>query len=189
MNTFSEAMLDFVAKYRVILRQHLSQPKRVIRLRDLGLKDPNLRYNELKLYDIGYKIIEHIREIDKVKSSYYSYSGLECLAENMEKFLSQYKMEIIGNKKIIHTGQLASKYIVKAMQLMQASGSSSTINDIEFEIRHCNEMIAKYSSKEQQELYTKSLGEMSKKCKNEENLYFNTATHFLKCIKKIKSAA
>lgn len=184
--TFSSTMVEAIRKYRAMLRKYLSQSERVNQLHLLNLKNPQLYTNDFLLYEAGHKIIEHLQSIDSSKNGYYSYSGISRFANHLEKFLSNYKIEA-GTHKIIHTCQLASRYLVRASQLLSPDQTNPASLE---ELEQCNEMIALYASPDQIELYQKTLATLSQKnLGNHSTLYRNTLRHFSTCLEKKESVA
>lgn len=186
MTTFADHMVAVVRKYRAILRKHLPQAERINRLHQLNLKNPQLYSNEFMLYEVGYKIIDHLRELNSTKNGYYSYSGIGQFANHLEKFLDKYKVEK-GTSKVVHTSQLASRYLVKLAHLLSEEAQSATSTQ---EIERCNKMIALYASKEQIDLYIATLQNMVRKQTDDRNvLYKNTLQQFMRCLEDKKVAA
>ena len=186
MTTFTDTMVEAVRKYRAMLRKYLPQAERINHLHRLNLKNPQLYSNEFMLYELGYKIIDHLQQLDSTKNGYYSYSGISQFASHLKKFLDKYKIEK-GTTRVVHTSQLSSRYLVKVTQLL-ALGTQSESSTKELE--HCNEMIALYASKEQIDLYQGTLQNMIRKHMNDRNvLYRNTLQHFVHCLEGRKAAA
>lgn len=179
MSIFTDTMIEAVRKYRAMLRKYLPQAERINHLHRLNLKNPQLYGNEIMLFDLGHKIIEHLQELDKTKNGYYSYSGISQFACHLKKFLDKYKVDGT-NDRVIHTSQLASRHMVKATQLLAIAAESDVpMRDIEA----CNEMIASYASDEQIELYRSTLQNMTRKHTHDRGgFYRQTLSHFSHCL-------
>lgn len=184
MTIFTDTMVQAIRKYRTMLRKYLPQAERVNHLHRLNLKNPQLYTNELMLYDLGYKMVEHLQKLDDTKNGYYSYSGISQFSAHLKKFLDKYKIEKGG---IIHTSQLASRYLVKVTQILSLGTQSE---DSTKELEQCNEMIALYASKDQIDLYQSTLQNMIRKHINDRNvLYRNVLQHFMQCLESAQAAA
>src|SRR3990167_847018 len=124
MSIFTDTMVEAIRKYRAMLRKHLPQAQRVNHLHQLDLKNPRLYSNEVMLYQLGYKIIDHLHQLDNTKNGYYSYSGVSQFASHLQKFLDKYKLDD-DQERVLHTSQLASRYLLKITQIMALSNNEN----------------------------------------------------------------
>ncbi|OGT52707.1 MAG: hypothetical protein A3F17_03340 [Gammaproteobacteria bacterium RIFCSPHIGHO2_12_FULL_41_15] len=167
MSIFTDTMVEAIRKYRAMLRKYLPQAQRVNHLHHLDIKNPRLYSSEVMLYQLGYKIVNHLHQLDDTKNGYYSYSGISQFATHLQKFLDKYKLDH-NNERVVHTSQLASRYMVKATQIMALSANPDTDNDFA-ELEECHAMVMEYSSKEQLELYRGSLQNLLRKHNNDKS--------------------
>jgi hypothetical protein len=185
MTVFIDTMVEAVRKYRAMLRKYLPQAERVNHLLRLNLKNPQLYTDEVKLFDLGHKVIEHLHELDATKRGYYSYSGISQFATHLKKFLDKYKIDKMTNR-VVHTSQLASRHMVKITQLLALTKQADAISN---DIMECNEIIALHGSKEQIELYQNTLHNMIRKNINNTNSPYRQALqHFNHCLQLEDSA-
>ncbi len=155
MSIFTDTMVEAIRKYRVMLRKHLPQAQRVNHLHQLDLKNPRLYTNEVMLYQLGYKIVEHLKQLDSSKQGYYSYSGVSQFAHHLSTFLSKYKLDD-NEQRVIHASQLASRYLLQMTQIM-ALGSEATLEQNLTQMQTCHQKILEGSTSEQLELYKSAL--------------------------------
>lgn len=165
MSIFTDTMVEAIRKYRAMLRKHLPQAQRVNHLHQLDLKNPRLYSNEVMLYQLGYKIIDHLHQLDHTKNGYYSYSGISQFASHLQKFLDKYKLDD-HQERVLHTSQLASRYLLKITQIVALSNSENTEQDL-IQIQECHHQILECGSKEQIDLYKATLKNMLQKCLSE----------------------
>lgn len=186
MSIFTDTMVEAIRKYRAMLRKYLPQAERINHLHRLNLKNPQLYNSEVMLYQLGYKMIDHLQELDNTKNGYYSYSGISQFSGFLKKFLDKYKVDK-GYDRVIHTSQLASRHMVKTTQLLMVEPLNESAMK---EIRYCNEMIALYGSKEQIDLYQSTLQNMIRKHMHDHNGSFRAVlAHFKQCLESRKTAA
>ncbi len=186
MSIFTDTMVEAIRKYRAMLRKYLPQAERINHLHRLNLKNPQLYNSEVMLYQLGYKIIDHLQQLDNTKNGYYSYSGISQFASHLKKFLDKYRIDK-GYDRVVHTSQLASRYMVKVTQLLALNANSE---QAEQEIANCHEMIALHGSKEQLELYQNTLQNMIRKHIHDRNgCYRNALAQFNRCLETKRSAA
>lgn len=154
MTIFSETMKKAINIYRSMLRKYLPQAERINKLHKLNLKNQQLYENEIALYHTGYSIISDInKNLNQSNVGYYSYSGVESFGEYLKDFLENY--EIDGNG-VVHRSQKASRALIQAIQLLTLPKDKLT-SEIADQLAHCNEVIVKYGSEEQQELHKTTL--------------------------------
>ena len=165
---FSETMQKAIAKYRQLLRKFLPQAERVAKLQELGLKNSEMYTSELWLYDTGRKIVADVQNnLRPDNQGYYAYSGVEKFAGFLKEFLDNYEVE---EDQVIHRAQIASRAMVKAIQLITLPRENLTEN-IEKELNALNHIIANYGSKDQKELHKTALQNILLR-QQEENISF-----------------
>lgn len=183
MSIFTDTMVEAVRKYRAMLRKHLPQAQRVNHLHHLDIKNPRLYSNEVMLYQLGYKIVEHLHRLDDTKNGYYSYSGISQFATHLQKFLDKYKLDP-DHERVIHSAQLASRHMVKATQIMTLQANSE--NDL-VELEESHQMIIAYGSKEQLDLYRESLQNFLRKHSHDKpSFYRSKIQEFLRSFEEEK---
>ncbi|HLD84831.1 MAG TPA: hypothetical protein VI844_03545 [Coxiellaceae bacterium] len=115
MSIFSKTMVKAIGDYRVLLRRHLSQVERMVRLQKFQLRNPNTYKTDLALYKAGQAIIADVRQtMVKPETGYYSYSGLIRFCEHLEIYLSEYLVE---GEQVVHRTQKASRALLGAIQV------------------------------------------------------------------------
>lgn len=178
MSIFTDTMVEAIRKYRVMLRKHLPQAQRVNHLHQLDLKNPRLYTNEVMLYQLGYKIVEHLKQLDSSKHGYYSYSGVGQFAHHLVTFLSKYKLDD-NEQRVVHASQLASRYLLQMTQIM-ALGSESLLEQNLAQMQTCHQKIVEGSTAEQLELYKAALQNMLRKNRGEKPAcYFDKLNQFV----------
>ncbi len=185
-STFTDTMLYMVSKYRSMLKKLVPQPERVkIHVR-LDLKNPQLYENRVMLYNLGYKIIAHLKELDvsKKEKGYYSYSGPRKFTKHLEDFLNNY---IVENNTVIHRAQKTSRALVKAIQLLTLPEDELNEKAIE-NLVQCNRIIAKCGSPEQQSLHKSTLKNAAN-AHNNASFYVKALSNFNQFLHERESAA
>lgn len=173
---FAETMQKAIQKYRQLLRKFLPQAERVNKLNQLNLKNPELYGSELWLYETGYRIVNDIKgHLSPSHQSYYAYSGVEKFADFLKIFLDNYEVE---GEHVIHRAQIASRAMVKAIQLITLPREELT-EEVEKELAELNHTVASYGSKEQKELHQSALQNALRR-QQEENIgfYKTVLSHF-----------
>lgn len=171
---FAETMQKAIQKYRQLLRKFLPQAERVGKLNALGLKNGQMYENELWLYETGYRIINDIKSnLTPDTQGYYAYSGVEKFADFLKQFLDSYEVQ---GDHVIHRAQIASRAMVKAIQLITLPREHLT-DDVEKELVTLNHTIASYGSKEQKELHRSALQNALRR-QQEENIGFYKSVLF-----------
>ena len=154
MSVFSETMIRAISDYRTLLRRHLSQVDRMLKLKKLNLKNDDLYRNDMRLYQAGLLIIEDMEANSSGPlRSYYSYSGVTQFCEYLKEYLSNYYVE---KNQVIHRAQKASRAQLSAIQLMSLPAERLN-NTISQQLFDCNQMIVTYGSQEQCELHLQTL--------------------------------
>ncbi len=78
MSIFSETMIKAISDYRLLLRKHLHQVERMMKLQKLNLRSSDIYESDLMLYETGKVIVADIEMNMAMSSSgYYSYSGIQ----------------------------------------------------------------------------------------------------------------
>lgn len=150
MSIFSDTMREAITVYRRMLRKYMSQDRRMLKLRQLNLKNSQLYENEIALYHAGKAIVLDIeKNLDRLGSSYYAYSGVGKFSAYLKNFLKNYEIE---SNQIIHRSQKASRALVRAIQFLNMSGEKLTEN-VRKQLMRSNIIIAEYGSTEQYTLY------------------------------------
>lgn len=165
---FAETMQKAISKYRQLLRKFLPQTERLAKLQELDLKNAQMYTNELWLYETGRKIVADVQNnLRPDNQGYYAYSGVEKFAGFLKEFLDNYEVE---EDQVIHRAQIASRAMVKAIQLITLPRENLT-EDVEKELTALNHIIANYGSKDQKELHKTALQNTLRR-QQEENINF-----------------
>jgi hypothetical protein len=181
MSIFTDTMVDAVRKYRSMLHKYLPQAQRVNQLHLLDLKNPRLYTNETMLYQVGYKIVAHLQELNQSKQGYYSYSGLGQFAEHLKTFLDKYKLDE-ENQRVMHASQAASRYLMQMTQIM-ALGSEETLLKNLTDMQMCHDKIVEGSNTDQLVLYKNALISLLKKDRGDKPAcYFEKLDAFLQAL-------
>lgn len=154
MTIFSKTMIKAIGDYRVLLRRHLTQIERMIRLQKFQLRNPNTYKSDFALYQAARGIIADIREtMAKPENGYYSYSGLMRFCEHLEVYLSEYLVE---GTQVVHRAQKASRALLSAIQITHLSRECL---DEQAARQLCayNEVIVDFGSEEQCALQLQTL--------------------------------
>lgn len=154
MTIFAKTMTKAIADYRFLLRRHLPQADRMIKLTVLKLRDENTYKNDITLYKVGQTIISDIEEnSDNSPKSYYAYSGIQEFCNYLKEYLSHYDIE---QDQVIHRAQKASRALIQSIQLTALTREE--LNDaIAKKITECNLTITDFGSEEQCELQLQTL--------------------------------
>lgn len=151
---FAETIAKAIHEYRTMLRKHLPQSERMVRLSQLNLKDPAIYDSEVSLFHTAHRIVDDIEQnVKNAEQGYYSYSGIIQFAKYLKQYLNKYELE---NNQVIHRTQKASRAIVQAIQLITLP-SNRLSESIATKLLKCNEMIATFGSNEQFELHMGNL--------------------------------
>lgn len=156
MSLFSDTMVKAINDYRLLLRRHLKQVERVIKLQQLRLRDNTIYESDVALYSIGQAIVADIKANllnMRVYNQFHAYSGIQQFCEYLETYLNNYEIE---NGKVVHRAQKASRALLKSIQLISLPIESLT-DRIKKELCQCNEIIVEYGSKDQQDMQLQTL--------------------------------
>jgi len=156
MSIFTETMTKAISDYRYLLRRSLDQVDRIQKLRDLGLKNPELYDNELSLFQAGQAIIQDIENKmihRRTKKGYYVYSGIVQFCEYLKEYLANYEIE---NDRVVHRAQKASRALIQSIQLTTVSKEYLT-DKIANQLIECNKIVVKFGSPEQWALQVHTL--------------------------------
>lgn len=158
MTMFNDTMKEAIRVYKQMLRKHLPQVKRIIKLNQLNLRKVSLA-DEKTLYLAGYAIIEDIEKNFSRQAGYYSYSGIENFAKYLQDFLAEYVLE---GEEVIHKLQKASSALVKAVQVLGAAQDHIPEEAVE-ELSECVEVIRKFGSDSHKDTLQSTLKQASSK--------------------------
>lgn len=149
MSVFSRTMRKAISDYRYLLRRHLHQVERMVKLQKLNLRDSRIYQNNVSLFEIGHAIVEDIEKNMGVRhQTYYSYSGIHRFCEYLKAFLKQYYVE---NNQVFHRGQKASRALVESIQLSELP--KHLLNEkVAKKLLNCNKSIVSFGSDEQCDL-------------------------------------
>jgi hypothetical protein len=176
MSIFSDTMKNAISNYRQMLRKYLPQAERVSKLNQLNLRSPQLYQNEIMLHEAGYKIVEHLFDLDSNKGGYYAYSGIAKFGNYLKEFLDNY---LIDGNRVIHKAQKTSQALVHIIQLLTLSKDKIT-DSLRDKINELNDIIATYGSEEQHELYETTLqSTISNQAGNASDICSEVLQHFL----------
>jgi hypothetical protein len=185
MSIFSDTIREAINVYRRMLRKYMPQDKRMLKLRQLNLKNAQLYENEIALYHTGKAIVSDIeKNLDRLGSSYYAYSGVGRFAAYLKSFLKNYEIE---SNQIIHRSQKASRALVRAIQLLNVTDNELTnelTEDIKDELMRGNVVIAECGSVDQYALYKKTLRNAIHMGDKENIFYRILLTHFQEQVKQ-----
>lgn len=153
MTVFYYIILKAINGYKAMLRRNLTAVECTTKVRRLGIKRAYIKNaNEIKLYEIGLKIIDeleqHITTSSTREKSVNFYYGAEEFLQYLKKLLAEYTIE---NDKIVNTAQKSSCALVNAIQLIDKAKEKLT-DEIAQQIHHCGLVIAKYGNKEQKRI-------------------------------------
>jgi hypothetical protein len=155
MSIFSETMTKAISNYRLLLRRYLQQTERMMKLRELKLRDSDIYESDIALYQVGKSIIKDIQNNMSMGSNmgYYSYSGVAEFAKYLSDYLDNYYVE---NNRVIHRAQKASRALMSSVQLMTLP--RERLNDaVCNQLFDCNRVIANFGSQEQCDLQLQAL--------------------------------
>jgi len=81
---FVETISKAISDYRQLLRRYLPHADRMMKLIELGLKQPNYK-NDIMLYRTAQRIIQDIdANLDHASTSYYAYSGINSFGRYLK---------------------------------------------------------------------------------------------------------
>lgn len=154
MSIFSETMTKAISDYRLLLRKHLHQVERMMKLQKLNLRNSDIYESDLTLYETGKAIVADIEmNMAMSTSGYYSYSGVQQFCLYLKEYLSNYHIE---NDQVVHRAQKASRALIEAIQL--AALPSEGLNEsVAKQLVECNKAVANFGSQEQCELQLQML--------------------------------
>ena len=171
MTIFSETMSKVIADYRLLLRRHLDQVERMIKLQQLKLRDSDTYESDLLLYRAGVAIIADIEENMSIAAKgNYSYSGIGQFCEYLKEYLGNYYIE---NGQVVHRGQKASRALLVAIQLC-ALPRERLNESVTKRLFDCNKVIVEFGSSEQCDLQLQTL---SRQQANNPGFYTRVIAH------------
>lgn len=178
---FVDVMNTVVNKYQIILKKYFSHEDRVTHIQNLNLKDQRLYTSEVLLYELGYKILDHLSTITAPKMGYYAYSGMEQFVKHLKDFLKKYQVDS-KRERVVHISQLASSYMIKAAQIFGMS--DAVIDKYTSELEECQQMLCLYASSEQIDLYRDALNNLlqTEKTGAAYDFYCSAKKHFVECL-------
>lgn len=155
MLPFAKNIQSLLNEYKIIIKKHLTHEEWTYKIKDLGLKRKVLKSDdEITLYRKANKVAEDIFTRLKNEANTPSwYSGLDEYCQHLKNVLNEYQ---IDNHKIIHTSQCASRAIVEAIQLIKLPNANLNA-EIAKKLENCGHIIARYGTREQQEIFAKTL--------------------------------
>lgn len=154
MSIFSETMVQVIGEYRALLRRHLDQVARMVKLQQLGLRDASLYENDIALYNTGLAIVQDIRTNMAMENpGYYSYSGVQLFCDHLKEYLSNYHVE---NGQIVHRAQKASRAVLSAVQWMGLPRERLDEGVLK-KLFECSKTVVTFGSPEQCELLLQTL--------------------------------
>lgn len=158
---FSETIAKAISDYRFLLRRFLDQSERQAKLAELNLRDPSIYDSDLSLYEVAWNIVNDIARHAQKPTGYYAYSGVSEFGRFLKEYLEKFDIE---NGLVVHAAQKASKAMIKAIQLVALP--ETKLNDgVAKELNTCSELVAKYGSEEQHELYQGTLEKNLVRCR------------------------
>lgn len=155
MSIFSETMTKAISNYRLLLRRYLQQTERMMKLRELNLRDSDIYESDLALYQVGKLIVSDIQNNmnQGANKGYYSYSGVAEFGKYLSDYLDNYHVE---NNRVIHRAQKASRALMTSVQLMTLP--RERLNEaVCNQLFDCNRVIADFGSQEQCDLQLQAL--------------------------------
>ena len=157
MTVFYYTILKAINGYRAMLKRNLTVAEYAARMQKLGIKRTHIKNaDEIKLYEIGLKIITELEQhtaVSKREKSVNFYYGAEELLQYLKKLLTEY---IIEDDRVINVGQKSSCALVNAIQLIGMAKEKLT-DEVAEQIHHCTRIIAKYGNKQQKIIFSKIL--------------------------------
>lgn|SRR3990167_4944134 len=154
MSLFSETMTKVIGDYRFLLRRHLPQAERMIKLQELKLKREDIYSSDIALFEAGTAIADDLEKNMLEKTSgYYAYSGIAEFCKYLKEFLSHYYVE---KDQVVHRAQKASRALLQSIQLT-ALPRERLDETIAKTLANCNTTVAGFGSIEQCELQLQTL--------------------------------
>lgn len=183
MSIFAETMTQAINEYRALLRRHLDQVDRMMKLQELRLRDSDLYESDVALYNTGLAIVEDIKtNMVSASRGYYSYSGVQQFSQHLEEYLSNYFVE---NDKVVHRAQKASRAVLDAVQWMSMPRESLDETILK-KLCDCNKTVVYNGSKEQCQLLLQTL---SRKQISNPGFYTRIIAHLESLIARHSSTA
>ncbi|QLH41623.1 MAG: hypothetical protein HWD59_02090 [Coxiellaceae bacterium] len=182
MLTFADTILNLLIQYKIILRKHLEHAEWSKRIEDLGLKRKSLRYtDEVALYHKAQAVMADLKtRLSKEANTASWYSGTDEFYQHLKDLLDHYLVE---NGQVIHTSQKASRAMIDAIQLMRYPNSKQLPQTLQ-KLDKCGHTIAKYGTREQQEIFSKALKNFQT---NDVNLFTPLINNFEKYLTQFAS--
>jgi hypothetical protein len=153
MTVFYYIILKAINGYKTMLKKNLSAAKYTDKVKQLGIKRTQIKKaNEVKLYNIGLKIIAELEQHaagSKRKKSVNFYCGEEDFLQYLRKLLNEYTIE---EDKVVNAAQKSSCALVSAIQLINSSKEKLT-DEVAQQIYHYSRIITKCGSLEQKRLF------------------------------------
>ena len=155
MFIFAKIILKLLSDYKSIIKKHHTHAEWIAKINKLGLKRKVLKNdNDAALYHKAHKVIEdisaYLNQNPQGISSWHS--GLDEFCQHLKNIMSEYKLE---NNQVVHLSQHVSRTLVEALQLINHTDvhKPTVANKLE----QCGQVVAKYGTRQQQELFSKAL--------------------------------
>lgn len=155
MQTFAKIGTQLINKYKVIIKKHLTSQEWAQKMSVFELRRKYMRNDdEVALYHKAKRVLEDLcQHLQDNNNGSIWYSGLDEFCQHMKNTLDEFHVE---NNQIIHCSQLASRTLVRALQL--ANLPEHKRNSVAgHQLDHCGQIIAKYGTREQQEMFAKAI--------------------------------
>jgi hypothetical protein len=154
MSIFIQTMTKAITDYRQILRRYLSSQERILKVKQLRLKDPAIFKSDVLLFKTAQSIIDDIENNVKVPNEgYYSYHGITKFCAYLKQYLSNYEQSGQG---IVHKAQKAANAMIKVIQVFSLPDDQLS-DEVIVELKEFATVIASCGSVEQRQLFRNSL--------------------------------
>lgn len=155
MTFFSESMFKLLTEYKRVLKRYFKPEDRLIKIDDLELQRKLLKYaDDIGLFHKAHRVLNDIEQWNNTTTnSPTEYSGIEEFYQHLKNQVNEYRLE---NGKLVNITQQASRAIVDAVQLMGLPEPQLT-QPIAKKLDQCIYIVAKFGSKEQQDVFIKAL--------------------------------
>lgn len=158
MTDFRTTILKAISDYKVILRKNLPARQCTEKLHGLGIKRNYVKdIDDIGLHDIGLKIIEDLKRYLNSCSGAKTvnfYSGAKEFFDYLQGIYKEYYVE---DDRVVHIGQKTSCALLSAIQLIKTPNKNLT-GDIIQQIKQHGEVVAKYGSQEQKQMFIEAIG-------------------------------
>ncbi len=155
MSLFNDSIRQLLNHYKAIIKKSSTRLSAKDQIMQLGLKRKHLRAaSDVELYQKAQKVIEVIdHQLQNSNNVPSWHSGLDEFHQHMTDMLECY---MVKGRQVIHQNQKVSSVLIEAVQLVGLPNIRLD-DSVAIKLDRYSKDIATFGSKEQKEMYVKTL--------------------------------